>query len=203
MSVQWFGLAFVLLAGLAGLVGLAGGCGLQPTRFDPAARQFSDLRDMPAADPRAVRFEVTAAGECERDRITEQAGNILGESGRFQPASAGDKTALTVELNMEAARSSRCRIKTQCTACNLSMRYLLPVHGEKYECVATANVKTPDGKTIAHCEARGRGKWAIWFWDTLPHTWFGIPSAKDKIHRKTLKALTVKVHRALAARPGN
>lgn len=196
MNAQWLCAALALAAVVAGV--MAAGCGLEPKRFDKAGRDYSTLRDAPADEPKAVLVEVTAGGDAEREQIVDEVNGILAESGQFRPVTKAEDADLKIELDMTTGRGDRCEIKTQCTACNLSMRYLLPVHGEKYDCVATAAVTTPDGKPVAQHEARGRGKWAIWFWDTVPHTWFGVPAAKAKIRRKTLKALVVKICRPSA-----
>ena len=76
MSAIWLCVVSILVACMVV------GCGLKPTRFDAASRDYSTLRDAPSDKPIAVLLEVTAGGDAERERVAEEVNGILAESGR-------------------------------------------------------------------------------------------------------------------------
>jgi len=143
-----------------------------------------------------VHFRTESESEDDRSRIEQAAAMILFGSGKFRMPTAGDRPAFNIRLSV------RSRRETHTTAAVLGAfsLYIWPVGARDRICEAFAEIRGPDDELIETCYAHSCATATLWLGNLFRLKWPWDPGTADFIYHDALKAITVKINRAVTPR---
>ncbi len=182
----------------APLLLMATGCVLRHAYSDSDAARYVMMREIarPQQQPVVVHFRTEDESEDDQARIEQAAAMILFGSGKFRMPTAGDRPAFTIRLSV------RSRRETHTTAAVLGAfsLYIWPVGARDRICEAFAELRGPDDELIETCYAQSCATATLWLGNLFRLKWPWDPGTADFVYHDALKAVTVKINRAVTSR---
>jgi len=176
----------------------ATGCVLRYAYSDSDAARYVMMREIARPQQRPVVVHFRTEGESERDRarIEQAAAMIFFGSGKFRMATAADRPVFDIRLSVRSYRKTYT-IAAILGAFNL---YVWPVGARDRICEVFAEIRGPDGKLIETCFAQSCATATLWLGHLFRLKWPWDPGTSDFVYRDALKAITVKISRAVTSR---
>ena len=169
------------------------GCALHHVSSDSDAARFATAWETPRLVQQIIELDFRTRGDCDIDRLFDDATNALLDSGKFRPARKGEGPTVRIEMMVRIRRETHV-FKT---VCNALILYAWPIDAQDYVCEVFATVRKPSGELIGRAYAQGRGRRELWLGYALWPRWLWNGERADVIHRDALRAATVKLCRAL------
>ncbi len=171
------------------------GCVLHHVESDPDAALFAQAWETPRLAQHAVVLNFRVAGSpSDSGAARQEALSILLDSGKFQKlATPQDKPEYTIEIDVV----HRHKPRTISLVLGALVLYLLPVDAGEDLVEVFADIRKPSGELVSHFYAQGRGTTTVWIGNLLWPSGQTNAETVIAIRRETLKAVTVKMCRAL------
>jgi len=182
---------------LAMVLVLAAACGCALHHVpEPDAERYADAWETPRLDQQPVLLEFAVEGDVPYERLRADAVGALVNSGKFRPATTRDEPAYKIEVTFKATRKTST-FKGVLAALLLG---LVPMDTGEVLYESFGVIREPNGRLVKRCYAQSRGTFEMWIGHVVWPPRLSADEADGAIQRDALKAVAVRLCRALMPR---